>query len=760
MMKTVGTVILAVVVCMESVKAVKFGLEDSDLTTYTNGDIAYYKTLYPMGDRLYMGAVYKTSNEGCVIMAPLDDITSLCDSGKTCELSIPIIPDPRPLDCSDSTQNAEYDCKNHIKVILQDPTDTDNLLVCGTNLGYQRCYFVSKAGDTLSLVDESDPSFDGERKCPLSPDVPVTAVFGQNKKVFSATTYKATGDVAISRGPANGVHDIETSADGKWVSRPAEFIDSYSLGKINSEFSPTVLFFYRETVNEITTQYPEALTYSRISKVCEDDVGGNDNALKMQWSSFLKARLDCSLPEDSDELFRTVYDVLEDTDDVDYDSDTTYFGVFTRNRNGVSEPALCSFKLSKIKDLFNVDTSTKYVDQLDPANTASLWGDVPTTFDPAPGACQSTTPDEDTLKALKSHPLLSNNLKSEGAPQLIDSYIGVKFTKIVSTQVGGDIILFIGTDKGTVLKVLYNDNDNTAKVLQEMQVSSKEKISVMEYSGDYLYIGFDDRVVQLSMKLCNKYLAFPDECNMDPHCIFHENECKDKSDVTGAAQVSADTKKVKCQEGQNKVLSCPIQDTEWKKDNQALNTDGSKSQVINGVGLLIKNCEKADKGIYTSGSCTIELTVYSPTCGKDEIIKSCQGRTVNVLCCSESGADTTFTWKDPKGVEVTTLSGNTLAWAKVVEGNECVHDHVSWLVVEVSIESNGTYTCEGADGTKKTAIIELDSCVNDNRLRCQQEKYKIAEDNYKNQPKSGNQCNIAVIDCDDCCPEDTTCPAK
>jgi len=36
--------------------------------------------------------------------------------------------------------------------------------------------------------------------------------------------------------------------------------------------------------------------YSRIARVCKNDVGGSGQLLKDNWTSFLKARLNCSLP--------------------------------------------------------------------------------------------------------------------------------------------------------------------------------------------------------------------------------------------------------------------------------------------------------------------------------------------------------------------------------------------------------------------------------------------------------------------------------
>lgn len=38
---------------------------------------------------------------------------------------------------------------------------------------------------------------------------------------------------------------------------------------------------------------------SRVARVCKGDLGGSQRVLEKQWTSFLKARLNCSIPGDS-----------------------------------------------------------------------------------------------------------------------------------------------------------------------------------------------------------------------------------------------------------------------------------------------------------------------------------------------------------------------------------------------------------------------------------------------------------------------------
>lgn len=45
---------------------------------------------------------------------------------------------------------------------------------------------------------------------------------------------------------------------------------------------------------------------SRVARVCKNDVGGSPRVLEKQWTSFLKARLNCSVPGDSHFYFNVM----------------------------------------------------------------------------------------------------------------------------------------------------------------------------------------------------------------------------------------------------------------------------------------------------------------------------------------------------------------------------------------------------------------------------------------------------------------------
>lgn len=64
------------------------------------------------------------------------------------------------------------------------------------------------------------------------------------------------------------------------------FVGSYDIGG-------HVFFFFRETAVEYINCGKSV--YSRVARVCKRDTGGK-NILSQNWSTYLKARLNCSIP--------------------------------------------------------------------------------------------------------------------------------------------------------------------------------------------------------------------------------------------------------------------------------------------------------------------------------------------------------------------------------------------------------------------------------------------------------------------------------
>ncbi|KAG7248775.1 hypothetical protein CRUP_037447, partial [Coryphaenoides rupestris] len=53
--------------------------------------------------------------------------------------------------------------------------------------------------------------------------------------------------------------------------------------------------------------YLEKVVVSRVARVCKKDLGGSQRVLEKQWTSFLKARLNCSVPGDAHFYFNQLH---------------------------------------------------------------------------------------------------------------------------------------------------------------------------------------------------------------------------------------------------------------------------------------------------------------------------------------------------------------------------------------------------------------------------------------------------------------------
>ena len=86
--------------------------------------------------------------------------------------------------------------------------------------------------------------------------------------------------------------------NSKWLNSP-QFVGSFEAGEF-------VYFIFRETAVEYINCGKKV--YSRIARVCKSDPGG-EHIHKDNWTSFVKARLNCSLPGEYPFYFDEVQDV-------------------------------------------------------------------------------------------------------------------------------------------------------------------------------------------------------------------------------------------------------------------------------------------------------------------------------------------------------------------------------------------------------------------------------------------------------------------
>ncbi|KAH0625855.1 hypothetical protein JD844_034191 [Phrynosoma platyrhinos] len=183
----------------------------------------------------------------------------------------------------------EAECRNFIKVLL---LRNDNMLfVCGTNAFNPICANYSMDG--LELIGDN---ISGMARCPYDPKHANVALFTGGMLFTATVTDFLAIDAVIYRSLGDSPTLRTVKHDSKWFKEP------YFVHAV--EWKSHVYFFFREIAMEFN--YLEKVVVSRVARVCKNDMGGSQRVLEKQWTSFLKARLNCSVPGDSHFYFNVI----------------------------------------------------------------------------------------------------------------------------------------------------------------------------------------------------------------------------------------------------------------------------------------------------------------------------------------------------------------------------------------------------------------------------------------------------------------------
>ncbi|XP_077284317.1 semaphorin 1a isoform X2 [Arctopsyche grandis] len=428
--------------------------------------------------------------------------------------------------------NDEDGCQNYIRVLAMKKPDT--LLTCGTNAFKPICrnYFVKNDGYFL------DGEVLGQAMCPYNPAHNSTAIFVDGN-LYSGTVADFSGmDPIIYREP------LQTEQYDSVSLNDPNFVGSMAQGE-------HVYFFFRETAVEYINCGKSV--FSRVGRVCKQDKGG-PHRFRHRWTSFLKSRLNCSVPGD----FPFYFNEIQSTTDIvegEYGGTAAHlvYGTFTTPPNSISGSAVCAFSLQDISDTFegNFKEQTGINTNWLAVNSAK----VP---EPRPGSCRedsSNLPDQ-TLNFIRAHPLMDESVPSFfGEPIVVISALSspfsYRFTQIsVDPQVktpGGKTydVLFIGTDNGKVIKAINANSADSVHgvnpvVIEELQVFGlKEPVRSLSVvrgtgpgsSGDRLIAVSDSEVQSLKLHRCNSdKIKSCSECValQDPYCSWDKiaGRCK------------------------------------------------------------------------------------------------------------------------------------------------------------------------------------------------------------------------------------------
>ncbi|XP_008112248.2 semaphorin-6A isoform X4 [Anolis carolinensis] len=418
------------------------------------------------------------------------------------------------------------ECHNFIKVFLKRSDDT--LFICGTNAFSPSCRNYKM--DTLEFMGEE---FSGMARCPYDAKHANVALFAEGKLYSATVTDFLAIDAVIYRSLGDSPTLRTVKHDSKWLKEPY-FVHAVDYGNY-------IYFFFREIAVEYHSM--GKVIFPRVARVCKNDMGGSQRVLEKQWTSFLKARLNCSVPGDSHFYFNILQAV---TDVVHINGRNIVLATFSTPYNSIPGSAVCAYD---ILDIANVFTG-RFKEQKSPD---SIWTPVPDERvpKPRPGSCAGSTllekytssnefPD-DTLNFIKTHSLMDEAVPSiVNKPWFLRTMVRYRLTKIAVDNAAGPnrnhTVVFLGSEKGIILKFLVRTGTsgflNDSLFLEEMSIYNSEKCSYdgvedkrivgmqLDKQSSALYVAFSNCLIRIPLGRCERHSKCKKACiaSRDPYC--------------------------------------------------------------------------------------------------------------------------------------------------------------------------------------------------------------------------------------------------
>ncbi|XP_072372605.1 semaphorin-6A isoform X5 [Scyliorhinus torazame] len=433
------------------------------------------------------------------------------------------------------------ECHNYIKLLLKRNDNT--LFVCGTNAFNPSCRNYKL--DTLDVL--GDDNISGMARCPYDPKHANVALFAEGKLYSATVTDFLAIDAVIYRSLGESPTLRTVKHDSKWLKEP------YFVKAV--DYDDYIYLFFREIAVEYNTM--GKVLFPRVARVCKNDMGGSQRVLEKQWTSFVKARLNCSVPGDSHFYFNILQSV---TDVVHIKGRDVILATFSTPYNSIPGSAVCAYDMEDVATVF----TGRFKEQ---KSSDSTWTPVPEDRvpKPRPGSCAGSVllerfgtsngfPD-DTLNFIKTHPLLDEAVPSiDNRPWFLRTMVRYRLTKITVDAGAGPYqnytVVFLGSEKGIILKFLAKANMgsiNDSIFLEEIDAYNAEKCSVdgeedrrivgmqLDKPSSSLFVAFSTCVVRVPLARCERHSKCKKTCvaSRDPYCGWlKEGLCAELSSTT------------------------------------------------------------------------------------------------------------------------------------------------------------------------------------------------------------------------------------
>ncbi|XP_037616782.1 semaphorin-3C [Sebastes umbrosus] len=440
-------------------------------------------------------------------------------------------------ECQMAGKDPTHGCGNFIRVVQ--PYNRTHLFMCGSGAYSPVCVYINRGRRPEEQVFHIDSrSESGKGRCSFNPQVNTVSVM-LNQELFSGMYIDFMGtDAAIFRSLTKRNAVRTDQHNSKWLSEPI-FIDAQLIPDGTDPNDAKLYFFFRERLTDNSGNTKNI--HTMVARVCPSDIGGQ-RSLVNKWTTFLKARMVCSvLEEDGTE---THFDELENVFllETDQPKGLLVFGVFTSTSSVFKGSAVCVYNMADILTVFNGPFAHR-----DGPNFqwVAFQGRIPY---PRPGTCPggAFTPDihttkefpDDVVTFVRNHPVMFNPIHPVGRrPLVVRTNADYKYTSVAVDQVmaadGNYQVLFLGTDKGTVQKVIVlpsNQSLHEDLILEELEVFKNEApVTNLKISSkkQQLYVSSEFGVSQVSLHRCHAYGSACADCCLarDPYCAWDGLSC-------------------------------------------------------------------------------------------------------------------------------------------------------------------------------------------------------------------------------------------
>uniref|UniRef100_A0A672KVR5 Semaphorin-3aa-like n=1 Tax=Sinocyclocheilus grahami TaxID=75366 RepID=A0A672KVR5_SINGR len=552
------------------------------------------------------------------------------------QIAWPATPSKRD-ECKWAGKDLGKECSNFVRVLQ--PYNQTHIYICGTGAFHPICSYLEigkRAEDNIFRLD-ANYFENGRGKSPYDPKMQSSSLLIDGE-LYSGISADFMGrDFAIFR-TLGSHHPIRTEQhDSRWLNEP-RFLGIHLIPESDNPEDDKIFLFFKE--NAMDGEHTGKATISRIGQLCKNDMGGH-RSLVNKWTTFLKAKLTCSVPGLSG--IDTHFDELQDVFlmSAKDPKNPVIYAVFTTSSNIFRGSAICMYSMADIRRVF----LGPYAHRDGPNyQWVPFQGRVPY---PRPGTCPSKTfggfdstkdlPD-DVITFARLHPAMNNPVQPMGGkPIVVRTNVEYQFTQLVVDRVeaedGQYDVMFIGTDLGTVLKVVTipreSWHDLEEVVLEEMTVFREPTpITAMELSTkqQQLYLGSDLGISQMPLHRCEVYGKACAECCLarDPYCAWDGTECsryfptakrrtrrqdiRNGDPLSQCSDLNHNGKDISVYgvENSSMFLECSPKSQRaliyWQLQRP---NDERKHEIViderlslTGQGLLIRSLTQADSGVY------------------------------------------------------------------------------------------------------------------------------------------------------------------